>query len=118
MSHTEEVLVGDKRVRAETDKFLADPRTIKFEATDYNFTCLSDFLDQHGLEVNHRNLLFAYDSLQDVLELAPFRPPIPAQEPAPAAPVSTPVAPTPAPSKRQTFMWRNGKPISGNARSL
>jgi hypothetical protein len=115
-AHTEEVLVEQKRVEAETDKFLADPRTIRFETTDYNFTCLSEFLDQHGLEVNHRNLLFAYDSLQDTLELIPFQQPIPASEPVtqPAAPQPPSALPA-APSAN----YRNGQPIEiGRARRL
>jgi hypothetical protein len=117
MSHTEEFLVEEQRVRAETDNFLADPRTIRFEATDYNFTCLSDFLDQHGLEVNHRNLLFAYDSLQGTLELIPFQLPIPASEPAAQrTPQLPPVMPQPM---RGFVVYRNGQEITvGNARSL
>jgi hypothetical protein len=64
--------------------------------------------------------LFAYDSLQDTLELIPFAEPIvvPQPEPAPVAMPSGPVVPTPAPSKRPFIMWRNGKPISGGARSV
>jgi len=122
-NHTEEFLEEQKRTEAEMDKFLADDRTIRFETTDYNFSCLSDFLDQHGLEVNHRNLLFAYDSLQDTLDLTPFAEPIPAEpQPVAAPPPAQAPAPTPptAPQARRVAVgWRNGKPLDlSSARSL
>jgi hypothetical protein len=106
--------------RAHIDSFLADSRTVRFVECDDNWTAIGNFLDHHGLEVNHRNLLFAYDSLQDTLELIPFAEPIvvPQPEPTPVAMPSGPVVPTPAPSKRPFIMWRNGKPISGGARSV
>jgi hypothetical protein len=115
-AHTEEFLEEQQRVEAETDKFLADPRTIRFEATDYNFTALSDFLDQHGLEVNAANLVCAFENLarDGLLELIPFQQPIPAEPPAPAAPQppsDLPVVPS--------TNYRNGQPIEiGRARRL
>jgi hypothetical protein len=120
-AHTEEFLEEQQRVEAETDKFIADSRTIRFQTTNSNFTALADFLDQHGLEVNHRNLLFAYDSLQDTLELIPFRAPIPAPEPAaqPAAPMPTQLPPVMPESTRGFVVYRNGQEITvGNAKSL
>jgi hypothetical protein len=103
----------EANIRAEMDKFLADDRTLRFETTDLNFTCLADFLDQHGLEANHRNLLFAFDSLQDVLELIPFRAPFPAEpQPVPAEPIPQSVMPV----KARTIMYRNGQPIEGTVK--
>jgi hypothetical protein len=122
MEHTAEFLAEEERVRAEIDTFLAADRTIRFIETDYNFTCLSEFLDQHGLEVNAANLVFAYESLvkQDMLELVPFAQPIPAPEaePAPPATAQPPAVVPAAPSKRPVIMYRNGQPITGDARSL
>lgn len=110
-----EELTVEESVRLEMDKFLADDRTLRFETTDRNFTCLADFLDQHGLEANHRNLLFAYDSLQGVLELTPFAEPIPAApQPAPA-PALTPQQPSVS-VKARTIMYRNGQPIEGTVK--
>ena len=111
----EEVTDEEKAV----DAFLADSRTIRYEETDANRDALLGFLETHGLDITHRNLLFAYDSLQDVLELVPFRSPIPA-EPQPSA---RPTAPQPpvatAPLAQRTFAYRNGLPLEiGNARSI
>ena len=110
-----EELTVEESVRLEMDKFLADDRTMRFETTEHNFACLADFLDQHGLEANHRNLLFAYDSLQDVLELTPFADPIPAApQPAPAPEEPTPQSVMPV--KVRTIMYRNGQLIEGTVK--
>jgi hypothetical protein len=97
-----------QRIEQAVSDFLCDPRAIRYLQGQTNENLLLDFLESHGLEINHRNLVFAYDSLQNELELAPFREPIPATivEPEP-----TPVpVPTPAISvKARTFVrYRNG----------
>ncbi|SRR5258708_4698613 len=108
-----------KAIEKACDDFLADPRTIRYRETDENRDLLLGFLEDHGLAITHRNLLFAYDSLQDTLELIPFQQPIPAPEPTPSpvVPAAVPVAPSP-PSKRQFLAFRNGQPITEDARRL
>ncbi len=104
-----------KRIEAEVDKFLADPRSIRYEQTDRNMQLMLGFLEDHGLDITHRNLLFAFDSLQESLELIAFKEPIPAppqpQQPAPV-PVQLPSQPNVVPARARTFVaFRNGQPI-------
>ena len=90
------------------DKFLADRKTIRYLPTDANQTALLDFLSAHGLDITHPNLLFAFDSLRDTLELIPLvapvvLPPAPSQPPTPVPTAPDPLAPQ---------MFRNGRPIA------
>ena len=107
-------------IEGEVSKFLADPRTIRYIQCGNNMDAMLVFLERHGLAINHRNLLFAHDSLQDTLELIPFQEPITIEPPTPAlAPAPTPQQPTPQsvmPVKVRTIMYRNGQPIEGTVK--
>ena len=109
-----------QQIENAVEKFLADPRTIRYIETQSNQDALLNFLTTHGLDITHRNLLFAFDSLQGELELVPFATPMVVeveQQPAPAPPESKP-APA-APAQRAPLAWRNGKLIElTNARPL
>ena len=96
-----------QQIESAVDMFLADQHTTRYEPTESNQKALLDFLSTHELDVTHRNLLFAFDSLQDALELVPFAPVV-QQPPAPSQP-PTPV-PT-APTRQEPTIWRNGKKI-------
>ncbi len=103
-----------QQIESAVDMFLADQHTTRYEPTESNQTALLNFLSTHELDVSHRNLLFAFDSLGDVLQLVPFAPVV--QQPAP----SQPPAPVPtAPDPRAPRVFRNGREIPYvNARSL
>jgi len=106
-----EALRIEKAVRT----FLVDSRSIRYVEMDSNKTALLNFLETHGLDVTHRNLLFAFDSLGDALQLVPFAPVV-QQPPAPSQrPIPVPTAPDP----RQPQFYRNGRAIPyTNARPL
>lgn len=107
-----------KVIEEAVDAFLSDDRTLRFEDTAANRNLLFGFLEEHDLEPSHRNLLFAYDNLQDVLELTPFREPIPAP-PQPTSALTPTVQQPPVVARARTFVaFRNGQPITGNVRSL
>jgi hypothetical protein len=109
-----------KTIEEAVDDFLADSRTLRFEDTAANRNLLFRFIEEHDLEVSHRTLLFAFDSLQSELDLTPFREPIPAPPQPQAEPTPTPtVQPPPVVARARTFVaFRNGAPISGSVRSL
>jgi len=105
------------RIEQAVRDFLADSRTIRYVVSDENGDALLNFLNTHGLDITHSNLLFAFDSLKDVLELVPFatpvviepRAPVPAQPPAPI-----PTAPSPREpqaSRPGMVAWKNGRQI-------
>jgi hypothetical protein len=103
--------------RAAIDEFVSDIRHIRFvESSNYNWTALHDYIDRNDLDAaNPENLHLAYEALarDHFLELLPLGrvQETPQQEPVPAPPA-------PTPSKAQTFMWRNAKPITGSTRRL
>jgi len=115
--YTPDFIEYEKQIRAAADEFVSDIRHIRFvESSDYNWVSMHDYLDRNGLDAgNPEDLHLAYEALTSdhLLELLPLGYAEAPQEAAPA-----PSAPTPAPSKRPFIMWRNGKPISGGARSL
>jgi len=116
LAYTPQQRAEIQQIESAVDKFLADLRTIRYEPTESNQSALLDFLESHNLQVSHANLLFAFDSLGDALELVPFAAPVVQQPPAPSQP-PTPV-PT-APDPRQPQFYRNGRAIPyTNARPL
>ena len=92
------------RIEKAVRDFLADSRATRYDVTEANGEALQKFLVDHNLEINHPNLLFAYNSLSadGTLELIPLAVPLP---PAPSQPVPT------APDPRAPKVWRNGKAI-------
>src|SRR6266436_4720094 len=109
-AYTPEQRAEIQQIESAVNKFLADPRTIRYEPTDYNQAALLDFLEAHNLQVSHSNLLFAYDGLcaEGAMQLTPLAapllpPPVPTQPPAPI-----PTAPDP----RAPQMFRNGRLIA------
>src|SRR6266478_4866001 len=108
--HQDEALRIEQSVR----DFLADSRTIRYVVNDANGDALQNFLSTHGLDVTHRNLLFAFDSLQGELELVPFAAPIMVEEQPPAALAQVqPAAPSVpvVPTRPGMVAWKNGRQI-------
>jgi len=102
------------RIEKAVRDFLADSRSIRYDVTEANGEALQNFLADHNLEINHPNLLFAYNSLSadGTLELIPLAVPLP---PAPSQPTPVPTAP----SRPSPQAFRNGKPIQmGSAQRL
>ncbi len=111
-AYTPEQRAEIQQIESAVEQFLADPHTTRYEPTESNQTALLDFLESHNLGVSHPNLLFAFDSLGDALQLVPFAP-VGQQPPAPV-----PSQP-PAPDPRAPRVFRNGRAIPyTNARSL
>src|SRR5258708_27366026 len=104
-----ELQVEALRIERAVRDFLADSRATRYDVTEANGEALQKFLVDHNLEINHPNLLFAYNSLSadGTLELIPLAVPLP--------PTPVPTAPDP----RAPQMFRNGRAIPyTNARSL
>ncbi|SRR5258708_5953091 len=95
------------RIEKAVRDFLADSRSIRYDVTEANGEALQNFLADHNLEINHPNLLFAYNSLSadGTLELIPLAAPLPPAPSQPPAPVPT------APTRQEPTIWRNGKKI-------
>jgi hypothetical protein len=115
-NHTPDFLEHERRIRAAMDEFASDIRHIRFvESSNYNWVSMQEYLGRNDMDVTDpENLHLAYETLvrDHQLELLPLGHVQETPQPEPA-----PVSPATAPPK-QTFMWRNGQPISGNARSL
>jgi len=108
LAYTPQQRAEIQQIESAVDKFLADLRTIRYEPTESNQSALLDFLESHNLQVSHANLLFAFDSLGDALELVPFAAPVVQQPPAPVP--TQPSAPIPT-ARQEPTIWRNGKRI-------
>ena len=102
-----ELQVEALRIEKAVRDFLADSRATRYDVTEANGEALQKFLVDHNLEINHPNLLFAYNSLSadGTLELIPLAAPAPAPS-QPPAPIPT------APDPRAPQMFRNGRPIA------
>ena len=98
------------RVERSVREFLSDRRAIRYIVNDANGDALQNFLSTHGLDTTHRNLLFAFDSLQDDLELVPLAAPVVQDLPPAPSQRPTPVPTSPDPRAPQAF--RNGRPIA------
>jgi hypothetical protein len=116
-NHILELLEHERQVRAAIELFTSDIRHLRLvESSDYNWVSINDYLDRNDLDpTNPENLHLAYGALarDHQLELLPLGhiQETPRQE-------TAPTPPAPAPSKAQTFMWRNAKPITGSTRRL
>ncbi len=99
-----ELQVEALRIEKAVRDFLTDSRATRYDVTEANGEALQNFLVDHNLEINHPNLLFAYNSLSadGTLELIPLAVPLPA----PSQPVPT------APDPKAPRAFRNGKPIA------
>src|ERR1700688_2109306 len=111
--HTEEFEAEEQRIRAAMDEFSADIRHIRFvEDSDYNWSCINEFLNTHNLAATVDTLHFAYTSLvrDGLLELLPLGAYAESQEstPNPVVPVAVP---EPSPSTRPFLIFRNGQPL-------
>ncbi len=113
--YTEEVLAEEQRVKQVVQEFTADIRHLRFvEDSDYNWTCINEFLESHNLDTTVDTLHFAYASLvrDGLLELLPLGEYAEPQEPEPA-PVQSPSAiPAPSVQRRGAVIWRNGRPLT------
>src|SRR5882762_10395823 len=99
---------------AAMEMFVCDVRNIRFVESHQNWEAMTDFLNEHSLQVTTENLNFAFNALakDGLLELMPLghaSPPQPRPEPTP-----TPAAqPAPVvPVKAKTFAYRNGAAIN------
>ena len=97
------------RIEKAVDKFLADPRAIRYVESDGNQNALLDFLEAHKLKVSHANSVFAYGSLcaDGALEF-PLAPVTSIPSP-PIFPV--PTAPEQVEKSKRPIALRNGKQI-------
>jgi len=102
-----ELQVEALRIEKAVRDFLTDSRATRYDVTEANGEALQNFLVDHNLEINHPNLLFAYNSLSadGTLELIPLAVPLPPAPSQPPAPVPT------MPSRPSPQAFRNGQPI-------
>ncbi len=114
-AHTEEFEAEEERIKQMMEEFTADIRHLRFvEDSDYNWTCINEFLESHNLDTTVDTLHFAYTSLvrDGLLELLPLGEYAEPQEPEPA-PVQSPSAiPAPSVQRRGAVIWRNGRPLT------
>jgi len=106
------------RVKREVRRFITDPRHIDYECSEENKERLLDYLEAHDLPLTAASLHVAYEVLKEegTLEVALPQEPVAAPEPTPAPVPTISVTPV-APARARTFaMFRNGQPISGDAR--
>ena len=117
----EEELTPEQAHYTAMEEFCNATENIRFVECHSNWEAMTDFLNEHSLDMTPQNLRFAFlslskDGLLDLLPLGQLAPPQPPQPetPTPAA-QPAPVVPVTA----RTFrMYRNGQPISGGVRSL
>ena len=119
-AHTEEFEAEEERIKQMMEEFTADIRHLRFvEDSDYNWTCINEFLESHNLDTTVDTLHFAYtslvrDGLLELLPLGEYAEPQP--EP---TPTQSPTPVMPEPTKRGFVVYRNGQQITvGSAKSL
>ena len=115
-----EELTTEQEHYAAMEEFVCATENIRFVESRENWRAMTDFLNEHSLDMTPQNLRFAFLSLsnENKLDLMPLGQVAPPQPPQPEKP--TPVAqPAPGPIKARKFaMYKNGNRITGSVRSL
>jgi hypothetical protein len=115
-----EELTAEEEHYAAMEAFVCATENIRFVESHDNWEAMTDYLNEHNLDVTPQNLRFAFlslskDGLLDLFPLGHLAPPQQTPEPTPTPTVQPP----PVVARARTFVaFRNGAPISGSVRPL
>ena len=121
MDYPEVIPQDESDCYAAMEEFVCDIRNIRYVENHENWREITNFLNDHNLDVTPETLRFAFLALSkeqklDLMPLGIYVEPQPQPAPAPS-----PQQPTPQSVmhvKARTTMYRNGQPLEGAVKSL